>query len=71
MQQRTKRKTHSERAWEAYQKEKRLRKMRQEELIRRYKFILAGLNLSESRARRYVATWKLCLTLVLDNLKLT
>ena len=31
----------------------------------------AGLNLSESRARGYVATWKLCLTLVLDNLKLT
>ena len=41
MQQRTKRKTHSERAWEAYQKEKRLRKMRQEEQIRRYKFILS------------------------------
>ena len=41
MQQRTKSKTHSERAWEAYQKEKRLRKMRQEEQIRRYKFILA------------------------------
>ena len=41
MQQRTKRKIHSERAWEAYQKEKRLRKMRQEEQIRRYKFILA------------------------------
>lgn len=41
MQQRTKRNTHSERAWEAYQKEKRLRKMRQEEQIRRYKFILA------------------------------
>ena len=41
MQQRTKSKTHSERAWEAYQKEKRLRKMQQEEQIRRYKFILA------------------------------
>lgn len=41
MQQRTKRKTHSERAWEDYQKEKRLRKMQQEEQIRRYKFILA------------------------------
>lgn len=40
MQQRTKRKTHSERAWEAYQKEKMLRKMQQEEQIRRYKFIL-------------------------------
>ena len=41
MQQRTKRKNDSERAWEAYQKEKRLRKMQQEEQIRRYKFILA------------------------------
>ena len=40
MQQRTKRKTHSERAWEAYQKEKRLRKMRQEEQIRRYKIVI-------------------------------
>ena len=40
MQQRTKRKTHSERAWEAYQKEKRLRKMQQEEQIRRYKIVI-------------------------------
>lgn len=41
MPQNSTRKTHSERAWEAYQKEKRLRKMRQEEQIRRYKFILS------------------------------
>ena len=40
MQQRTKRKTQSERAWEAYQKEKRLRKMQQEEQIRRYKIVI-------------------------------
>lgn len=40
MPQNSTRKTHSERAWEAYQKEKRLRKMRQEEQIRRYKIVI-------------------------------
>ena len=40
MPQNSKRKTHSERAWEAYQKEKRLRKMQQEEMIRNYKIVI-------------------------------
>lgn len=40
MPQNSTRKTHSERAWEAYQKEKRLRKMRQEEQIRKYKIVI-------------------------------
>lgn len=45
MQRKTKRYSASEKAWEAYQEEKRLKKMRQEEMVRKYRIVLPAASI--------------------------